>query len=196
MKGVRTGGVRFGMGILKSAALLLFYLRTTPSWGRRGFLYLYCSMTLPVLAPGKRFTLPRPVGSADAVLLAQLAQRDKAAGRMTAIITADAADAQRLMDEMVFFAPELRCTVFPDWETLPYDTFSPHQDLISERLATLWRISQRDQAQGADVVLVPAQLRNQKARTPRGPPSNQFYFINPRIVGHVCIAGYPAIRDL
>ena len=34
------------------------------------------------------------------------------------------------------------CAVFPDWETLPYDTFSPHQDLISERLATLWRMQQ------------------------------------------------------
>jgi transcription-repair coupling factor (superfamily II helicase) len=43
--------------------------------------------------------------------------------------------------------------VFPDWETLPYDTFSPHQDLISERLATLWRIRQGDDV---DVVLLPA----------------------------------------
>ncbi|MFX8055638.1 hypothetical protein ABTK93_20525, partial [Acinetobacter baumannii] len=59
---------------------------------------------------------------------------------------------QRLIDEMAFFAPGLRCALFPDWETLPYDTFSPHQDLISERLATLWRISQGE----ADVVLVPA----------------------------------------
>jgi transcription-repair coupling factor (superfamily II helicase) len=42
---------------------------------------------------------------------------------------------------MAFFAPDLRCALFPDWETLPYDSFSPHQDLISERLATLWRIS-------------------------------------------------------
>ena len=41
---------------------------------------------------------------------------------------------------MPFFAPGLRIAVFPDWETLPYDTFSPHQDLISERLATLWRM--------------------------------------------------------
>jgi transcription-repair coupling factor (superfamily II helicase) len=57
---------------------------------------------------------------------------------------------------MAFFAPELRCALFPDWETLPYDQFSPHQDLISERLATLWRIGQKDAAQGADVVLVPA----------------------------------------
>ncbi len=113
-------------------------------------------MTLPTLITGKRFTLPLPVGSADAVLLAQLALRDKAQGRITAIVTADASDAQRLMEEILFFAPALRLAIFPDWETLPYDTFSPHQDLISERLATLWRISQRDQTQGADVVLVPA----------------------------------------
>ncbi len=113
-------------------------------------------MNLPPLTLGKRFTLPRPVGSADAVLLAQLALRDKAQGRITAIVTADATDAQRLVDEVQFFAPELRLAIFPDWETLPYDTFSPHQDLISERLATLWRISQRDKAQGADLVLVPA----------------------------------------
>jgi len=82
---------------------------------------LYCCyrMTLPALALGKRFTLPRPPGSADALVLAQLAQREKAAGRITAIVTADAADAQRLLDEIAFFAPELRCALFPDWETLP-----------------------------------------------------------------------------
>lgn len=68
------------------------------------------------------------------------------------MFTADATDAQRLIDELAFFAPGLRTALFPDWETLPYDTFSPHQDLISERLATLWRISQRD----VDVVIVPA----------------------------------------
>ncbi|MDA8520116.1 transcription-repair coupling factor [Acidovorax sp. NCPPB 4044] len=113
-------------------------------------------MDLPKLIPGKRFTVPRPVGSADALLLARIAEREKAAGRTTAIVAADATDAQRLIDEMAFFAPELRCALFPDWETLPYDTFSPHQDLISERLATLWRIRQKDEATGADVVLVPA----------------------------------------
>jgi len=109
-------------------------------------------MELPHLTAGKRFTLPRPPLSADALLLAQLAEREKAAGRATAVFTADANDAQRLIDEIAFFAPALRCALFPDWETLPYDSFSPHQDLISERLATLWRISQKE----ADVVLVPA----------------------------------------
>jgi transcription-repair coupling factor (superfamily II helicase) len=53
--------------------------------------------------------------------------------------------------------------LFPDWETLPYDTFSPHQDLISERLATLWRIRNGD----VDVVLLPATT----ALTRLAPPS-------------------------
>ena len=113
-------------------------------------------MQLPQLASGKRYTLPQPPGSADALLLARLASREKAAGKLTAIITSDATTAQRLMDEIAFFEPDLRCALFPDWETLPYDTFSPHQDLISERLATLWRIQQRDKETGADVVIVPA----------------------------------------
>ena len=109
-------------------------------------------MQLPALHSAQRFTLPRPPGSADAALLAALVAREKSQGRRVSIICAEAFDAQRLLEEMQFFQPELQCVLFPDWETLPYDGFSPHQDLISERLATLWRISQGQ----ADVVLMPA----------------------------------------
>lgn len=109
-------------------------------------------MQIPSLSPGKRYTLPRPPGSADALLLARFAREQTQAGRLTAVVTAEPADAQRLHDELAFFDPALRCAVFPDWETLPYDTFSPHQDLISERLATLWRVLRKD----VDVVLLPA----------------------------------------
>jgi transcription-repair coupling factor (superfamily II helicase) len=109
-------------------------------------------MQLPVIPPGKRYTVTRPVGSADALLLARHAQAQAAQKRITAIISAEPADTQRLEGELAFFAPGLRIAVFPDWETLPYDTFSPHQDLISERLATLWRIRQGE----VDVVLMPA----------------------------------------
>jgi transcription-repair coupling factor (superfamily II helicase) len=128
------------------------------------------ALPLPNIAPGKRFTVPRPQGSADALLLSQFATARKSQGQITAIVTADPADAQRLMDEMAFFAPSLRCAVFPDWETLPYDTFSPHQDLISERLATLWRVQQGVKAEGevgVDVVLLPATT----ALTRLAPPS-------------------------
>jgi transcription-repair coupling factor (superfamily II helicase) len=120
-------------------------------------------MQLPHIAPGKRFTLPRPIGSADALLLARFAQARAAEQQLTAIVTAEPADTQRLQDELAFFGPKLRVAVFPDWETLPYDTFSPHQDLISERLATLWRIRQGE----VDVVLLPATT----ALTRLAPPS-------------------------
>src|SRR5438045_7267800 len=109
-------------------------------------------MLLPDIAPGKRVALPRPPGSADALLLARFAEKERARAKVVAIFTAEPADAQRLADEIPFFAPALRVAVFPDWETLPYDTFSPHEDLISERLATLWRIQQGE----VDVVLLPA----------------------------------------
>ena len=108
-------------------------------------------MQLPSIAPGKRFVLPRPVGSGDALLLARLARSHANAKRLLAVFTAEPSDAPRLADELPFFEPGLRVAVFPDWETLPYDTFSPHQDLISERLATLWRIHSGE----CDVVLLP-----------------------------------------
>ena len=109
-------------------------------------------MQLPDIAPGRRFALPRPPGSGDALLLARFAEKQHALGSTAAVFTADPGDAQRLAEEIGFFAPALRTAVFPDWETLPYDTFSPHQDLISERLATLWRIRNGE----VDVVLMPA----------------------------------------
>jgi len=159
-------------------------------------------MDLPKLTPGKRYTLPRPVGSADALLLAQLALRDKAAGKVMAIVTADAPDAQRLIDEMAFFAPELRCVLFPDWETLPFDTFSPHQDLISERLATLWRISQHDQDTGADVVVVPATTALYRLAPPSFLAGTTFHFkvkqkLNEaKLKAQLTLAGYSHVTQV
>ncbi|MEP6791051.1 MAG: DEAD/DEAH box helicase, partial [Ramlibacter sp.] len=155
-------------------------------------------MDLPKLSPGKRFTLPRPAGSADALLLARLAERGKADKRITAIVTADATDAQRLMDELAFFAPELRCALFPDWETLPYDTFSPHQDLISERLATLWRISQGE----ADVVIVPATTALYRLAPPQFLAGYTFHFRvkqkleDAKLKAQLTLAGYSHVSQV
>ena len=109
-------------------------------------------MQLPSLVKGKRFITKKTHGSSDALYIAQLTLREKARGQRIALVTEFALDAQRLLEEIVFFAPDVKCVLFPDWETLPYDTFSPHQDLISERLATLWQISQGE----ADLILIPA----------------------------------------
>jgi transcription-repair coupling factor (superfamily II helicase) len=159
-------------------------------------------MDLPKLTSGKRFTLPRPIGSADSLLLAQLGEREKAAGKPLMIVTADANDAQRLLDEIAFFAPTLRCALFPDWETLPYDTFSPHQDLISERLATLWRISQRDKETGADVVIVPATTALYRLAPPSFLAGYTFQFKvkqkldEAKLKGQLTLAGYSHVTQV
>ncbi len=98
-------------------------------------------------------------GSSDALAISRLAVEARApAGenpggehRAFAVLTASALDAARLLEEIAWFAPELRSCMLPDWETLPYDSFSPHHDLVSERLATLYRIQRGD----FDVVVVP-----------------------------------------
>ncbi len=159
-------------------------------------------MDLPKLKPGHRFTLPRPPGSADALLLARQAQADKALGRLTVIVTAQAADTQRLIEEVAFFAPTVRAAVFPDWETLPYDTFSPHQDLISERLATLWQISRRGQEHGIDLVLVPATTALYRLAPPSFLAAYTFHFKTgqkldeSRLKAQLALAGYSHVSQV
>ncbi|HEY7787483.1 MAG TPA: transcription-repair coupling factor, partial [Casimicrobiaceae bacterium] len=114
--------------------------------------------TLPSLVPvspesGRRLALPPLAGSADALAFAQAGIAAQQRRRMLAIVCSDALAATRLAHEIAWFAPALAVGVFPDWETLPYDHFSPHQDLVSERLATLYRITRGE----CDVALVAAQ---------------------------------------
>ncbi|HTY03625.1 MAG TPA: hypothetical protein VMC81_07830, partial [Rhodocyclaceae bacterium] len=78
---------------------------------------------------GVRVDLPALAGSADALMVAELAQP----GRLLLVVTSNPLDAQRLTEEVAWFQPALRVHLLPDWETLPYDSFSPHHDLISER---------------------------------------------------------------
>jgi transcription-repair coupling factor (superfamily II helicase) len=155
-------------------------------------------MQLPLIAPGKRFALPRPTGSADALLLARLARSHSQAKRRLAIFTAEPADANRLADELPFFEPGLRVAVFPDWETLPYDTFSPHQDLISERLATLWRIHSAD----VDVVLLPATTALTRLAPPAFLAGTTFHFKQKskldeaRLKAQLTLAGYQHVSQV
>ncbi|MBV2234628.1 MAG: transcription-repair coupling factor, partial [Sterolibacterium sp.] len=100
--------------------------------------------------PGAHLDLPMLAGSADALCISQLATDNP--GHLLLVVTASPLDAQRLHEEIRWFAPNLRAHLLPDWETLPYDSFSPHQDLISERLATLYAISQEN----CDILLTAA----------------------------------------
>ncbi|MCX7190727.1 MAG: transcription-repair coupling factor [Methylotenera sp.] len=89
----------------------------------------------------------------DGLALAELGLKLKSdsPSRPLVIITANGFDAQRLLEEIPYFAPTLSVHLLPDWETLPYDQFSPHPDLISERLTTLYQIAQN----ACDVIIVP-----------------------------------------
>ena len=112
---------------------------------------------LPQLVPrlpaeGHKTRAAAPTGSADALALAQLGAALIGQKRLLTIIAADALAAQRLADELPWFAPGLRVALLPDWETLPYDQFSPHQDLVSQRLATLHHVSRGE----CDVLVVAA----------------------------------------
>ena len=80
-------------------------------------------------------------GAALSLAIAEAASNAK---RFTLLLTADSQSAERLQEELAFFAPELPVLHFPDWETLPYDVFSPHQDIISQRIAALYQLPELD----------------------------------------------------
>jgi len=117
--------------------------------------------------------LPSFSGSADALYIAQLAGKADQ-HKLLAVLTASAGDAQRLLDEIPWFAPDLRVRLLPDWETLPYDSFSPHHDLISERLATLYSVMRGE----CDVLLVPATTAVYRFTPPTYLATYTFFFKN------------------
>jgi transcription-repair coupling factor (superfamily II helicase) len=97
----------------------------------------------PVLPPDNRQPLRwgQLYGAAPALVIAAAAHRFRG---LALVIAPDSQTAARLNTELqIFGGPELEILAFPDWETLPYDGFSPHQDILSQRLATLYRLPQR-----------------------------------------------------
>lgn len=92
----------------------------------------------------------QPPGSAAPLAMAALIQARPKTPFL--IITPDTASAQRLESELRFFSDDAeRIQNFPDWEVLPYDTFSPHRDIVSTRLRVLRRL----QTHHPDVLVVP-----------------------------------------
>ena len=77
-------------------------------------------------------------GSAAALALAEATRADR---RLYVLIADDARELEQLTAELRFFAGSaLALLRLPDWEVLPYDLFSPHPDIISERLQTLYEL--------------------------------------------------------
>ena len=89
--------------------------------------------------PGQTLLWSRLYGDSLPLALAQAAAAHRG---LMVVITRDSQDAEQLRSKLQFFSQgeKLPIHCFPDWETLPYDSFSPHQDIISERLETLHRL--------------------------------------------------------
>ncbi|MBE1301230.1 MAG: transcription-repair coupling factor [Alteromonadaceae bacterium] len=80
------------------------------------------------------------VGSSDALTIANIVMH---AQKRVILVTNDSPTAFKLEREISFFLTEqYKVQVFPDWETLAYDSFSPHQDIVSQRLETLYELTQ------------------------------------------------------
>jgi transcription-repair coupling factor (superfamily II helicase) len=85
--------------------------------------------------PGDRRRWSGVAGSGASLLLANYTRQH---GGLTVVVTESSHQAERLQTETAFFSNQgITLMEFPDWEILPYDNFSPHQDIISRRLTTL-----------------------------------------------------------
>jgi transcription-repair coupling factor (superfamily II helicase) len=108
----------------------------------------------------------RPVAWPDLSLSALALAIDQGTRRhqgLTLVVCAGMQDAAQLEDEIGFFAADdYPLLSFPDWETLPYDVFSPHQDIVSRRLSTLYRLPQTP----AGVLVVPITTLMQRLPPP------------------------------
>ncbi|MCO6517204.1 MAG: hypothetical protein J6586_12065 [Snodgrassella sp.] len=119
---------------------------------------------MPSVAP---FVLPQASQTAfwpdlNAGSLPLLLSKHLPEKKLKIILTADAEQAIRIQSAWQFFDPSARIVFFPDWETLPYEHFSPHQELVSERLSTLWQLKNGL----VDVLLLPLATAMQKIAPP------------------------------
>ena len=97
------------------------------------------SIVLPDLPkPGEAVCWDGLYGASKWIALAEAAQNAK---KPFLLLLPDIRSVEAVSQDLSFFSPNLKLHVFPDWETLAYDRFSPYQDIVSERLHTLSTMS-------------------------------------------------------
>ena len=122
-------------------------------------------------------TLSINAPSADALWLAQAALIARKQNKVLVLIADNASQCLRLRDDIEYFSPELNVVYFPDWETLPYDLVSPHQDLVSERLEILYKLSERrEKKETLDVILLTSTTAAQTIAPPQYMAGRVFFF--------------------
>ena len=86
--------------------------------------------------PSDHKILGNVLPGADALAISEIAEQNQ---NLTVVVTPDTRSAVRLSRVLSELSSQNVC-LFPDWETLPYDTFSPHQEIISSRLSALFHL--------------------------------------------------------
>ncbi|OAM27554.1 transcription-repair coupling factor [Eikenella corrodens] len=115
-------------------------------------------MNLPLPKPAQKSRWPQlSAGSLPYFLASALPEKP-----LKLVLTPDAETALRLQTAWQFFRPQDNALFLPDWETLPYERFSPHQDLVSERLSVLWQLKNG----AADVLFAPVSTAMQRLAPP------------------------------
>ncbi|WP_026313125.1 transcription-repair coupling factor [Actinobacillus capsulatus] len=124
----------------------------------------FIQFNLPLIAQqeGGKFqdhqTLGNLIGHSDTLAIAEAATQFNG---LSVVVTLDTRTALRLEKALKQFS-KLPVSVFPDGETLPYDNFSPHQDIISARLSALFHLQQGNK----QIFLLPINTLLQKVCPP------------------------------
>ena len=151
-------------------------------------------MSYPI-PPAKQKTVwsALSAGSLPLVLSQQLPQ-----GTPKIVLTADSETALRLQTAWQFFRPQDNALFLTDWETLPYERFSPHQDLVSERLSVLWQLKNG----AADVLFAPVSTAMQRLAPPSFLMGRTFWLKTgqtldlDRLRENLVEAGYAAVSNV
>lgn len=93
--------------------------------------------------PGQKKYWCNLQGAGQALAITELATYSH---KTILVICDNSQQAYELEQQVHFFDPSLNLLHFPDWEMLPYDKFSPHQDIVSERLRCLYQLTRSPQA--------------------------------------------------
>ncbi|HLS98414.1 MAG: transcription-repair coupling factor [Porticoccaceae bacterium] len=119
--------------------------------------------------PGDRRAWGSLPAAAQSLAIVEAALGDR---RLCLVIADSAASATQLEAELRFFAAgsDLQILHLPDWETLPYDVFSPHQDIVSERLHSLYRLPRTRQG----ILVAPITTLLQRLAPPSHVVGNSF----------------------
>lgn len=151
-------------------------------------------MNLPLPKPAQKSRWPKlSAGSLPYFLASALPEKP-----LKLVLTPDAETALRLQTAWQFFRPQDNALFLPDWETLPYERFSPHQDLVSERLSVLWQLKNG----AADVLFAPVSTAMQRLAPPSFLMGRTFWLKTgqtldlDRLRENLVEAGYAAVSNV